>query len=121
LNTDNLILIKGGSFNDVKKALHQWIEINSDNLDALLKFYLYDEGKGNYIIIAEEELENEKFNSLIIYLKYPDDIFYDIEIEGYTTAHDEKIYPQEALNKRLLIYLLEEYKEYDICFCGNGG
>jgi hypothetical protein len=116
MNKDNLIVIKGGSHSDIKKALQQWIELYSDDLETDIKFELYKTGQENHLIVADKRLNNEKFNFLVNYLRYPEDVEYKISIEGYTTAKKEKLYPENIQNKRLLIYMSESDKEFDNVF-----
>lgn len=116
MNKENFIVIKGGSYNEIKKALRQWIEIYSDELEANIKFDLFKTGNDSAIIAIEEGVNNENFNFLINYLCYPEGIDYKIKVEGYTTAADAKLFPKDLLNKRLLIYIDENDKEYDNVF-----
>ena len=88
---DNLITIKGGVYNDIKKALKQWIELYNDQLQDELTFELYKNGRGNHIIKADNRLDNELFYYLVNYLKYPKNIEYNIKIEGFTIGKDKKI------------------------------
>lgn len=113
MNKDNLIVIKGGSHSDIKKALQQWIELYSDDLETDIKFEFYKTGQESHLIVADKRLNNEKFNFLVNYLRYPENIEYKISIEGYTTAKKENLYPEDILNKRLLIYISENDKEFD--------
>jgi hypothetical protein len=112
VKTDNLILIKGGSYNDIKKALRQWIDLYSKDLQDGLIFQLYKNGSGNHIIQADERLDNERFYYLVNYLNYPEGIEYEIDIEGYTTGKDKN----KLKNKKLLVYISPTDKEFDNVF-----
>ena len=116
MNKDNLIIIKGGSYNDIKKALRQWIEIYSNDLETNIKFELFKTGNDSIMIAVDKKVNNEKFNFLVNYLCYPEGIDYKIKIEGYTTAADTKLFPKDLLNKKLFIYIPENDKEYDNVF-----
>jgi hypothetical protein len=112
MKTDNLILIKGGSYNDIKKALRQWIELYSKDLQDGLTFQLYKNGSENHIIQADERLDNERFYYLVNYLSYPEEIEYKIDIEGYTTGKDTN----KLKHKELLVYISPSDKEFDNIF-----
>jgi hypothetical protein len=112
VKTDNLILIKGGAYNDIKKALRQWIDLYSKDLEDGLTFQLYKNGNGNHIIQADKRLDNERFYYLVNYLNYPEGIEYKIDIEGFTTGQDEN----KLKNKELLVYISQTDKEYDNVF-----
>jgi hypothetical protein len=116
VNIDNFIIIKGGLCNDIKKALQQWIALYAKDLVSNIKLELYILGQERYLIVADKRLSNEKFNYLINYLRYPEGIEYNISIEGYATVRDEKIYPQKLLNKKILVYVSGNDKEYDNVF-----
>lgn len=116
MNKDNLIKIKGGLYDDIKKALRQWIVLYSKDLESNIKFELYKIGQESYLIATDKRLNNEKFNFLINYLRYPEGIEYNISIEGYSTVRDEKIYPKNLLNKKIIVYVPDNDKEYDNVF-----
>lgn len=109
---DNLILIKGGSYNDIKKALRQWIDLYSTDLQVGLTFHIFKNGHGKHFIQADIRLDNERFFYLVNYLKYPEDIEYKIEIEGYTTGKGNN----QLSGKDLLVYNSSSEKEYDKVF-----
>jgi hypothetical protein len=113
---DNLIKIKGGSYDDIKKALKQWIMLYSNELGNNIKFELYKIEQESYMIVADKRLNNEKFNYLINYLRHPEEIEYKIDIEGYTTAREEKTYSKRLLNKKIIVYVPNNDKEYDNVF-----
>lgn len=116
MDKHNLINIKGGSYDEIKKALKQWIMSNSDDLDDNLKFEIYKTGQESYLIAADKRLNNEYFDYLINYMRYPDEIKYSISIEGYTTVRDEKAYSKSFLNKKIIVYVPDNDKEYDNVF-----
>ncbi len=109
---DNLIVIKGGSYIDVKKALKQWINLYSKDLQDGLAFQLYKNGRGNHIIQADKKLDNERFYYLINYLNYPEGIEYKIEIEGFTTGKENN----KLQGQNLLVYISPDDKDYDNVF-----
>lgn len=110
--TDNLILINGGAYNDIKKALRQWIDLYSKDLSDGLTFQIFKNGRGNHIIQADKRLDNDKFFYLVNYLNYPENTEYKIDIEGYTTGKDKN----QLEGKRLLVYISKTDKGYDNVF-----
>lgn len=107
--TDNYILIEGGSYKKIKKALTDWIQMHSKDLNANATFQLFKNGKGKHIIKADKELDNEQFYYLVNYLKYPIDIEYDINVVGYTIGRQEN----QLHNKILQVYISERDIEGD--------
>ena len=107
MTIDNLILIKGGAYNDIKKALKQWINLYSNDLQDGLTFQLYKNGRGNHIIQADNQLDNEKFFYLVNYLNYPEGIKYKIDIEGFTTGKEEN----KLKGHNLLVYISSTDKD----------
>jgi hypothetical protein len=112
VKTDNLIVIKGGTYNAIKKALRQWVDLYSKDLQEGLTFQLFKNGIGNHIIQADKKLDNEQFYFLINYLKYPEGIEYKIDIEGFTTGKDKNL----LRDKELLVYISQIDNEYDNVF-----
>lgn len=112
MTIDNLIIIIGGSYNDIKKALQQWIELYSEDLSTDLTFELYRNGRRNHIIKADDRLDNERFYYLINYLNYPEGIEYKIDIEGFTTVNEQK----ELQNQKILVYISANDTEGDNVF-----
>lgn len=112
VTTDNLIIIKGGAYNDIKKVLLQWIELYSKDLDDGFSFKLYKNGRGSHIVQADQRLDNEKFYYLINYLNYPEDIQYRIDIEGFTIGKENN----KLKDKQLLVYISPTEQEFDNVF-----
>lgn len=112
MTNDNLIVIKGGAYNDLKKALRQWLDLYSKELQDDLTFELFKNGKGNHIIKADQRLDNERFYYLVNYLNYPIEIDYKVDIKAFTTGKDENI----LKNKKLLVYISQSDKDGDNVF-----
>ena len=110
--TNNLIIIKGGVYNNIKESLGQWISIYRDNLKDDFTFELYKNGQSNHIIKVDNRLGNELFFFLINYLKYPEGIESKISIEGFTTGKNDNIFK----NKKLLVFISSADEEYDSVF-----
>lgn len=112
MTTNNLIFIKGGSYNEIKKALRQWIDLYSKDLQDELSFQLFKNGRGNHIILADSRLDNERFYFLINYLKYPEGIEYQVEIDGFTIGKENNL----LKDKQLLVYISPNDKDFDNVF-----
>lgn len=112
MTTDNLILINDGAYNDIKKALRQWIDLYSENFPDGLTFQIFKNGRGNHIIQADKRLDNERFFYLVNYLNYPEGIEYKIDIEGFTIGKDKN----QLEGKKILVYISKTDKEYDNVF-----
>lgn len=111
---DNIIIVKGGSYIDVKKALQQWIFEYHKDLNNDFQFKVFKNGRGNHVIHVDENLDNCRFNYLVNYLQYPTDIEYKVSVIGFTLAKDPKIYDHELLGKRIQVYIPEGDTEYDV-------
>lgn len=105
----NTLIVKGGTFSDVKKALRQWIDSYTPQLKEDFVFEIYKNGPGNHVIYADERLDNTLFYFLVNYISYPECIDYKVIVEGFTVGTE-----MNALNgKQLLVFLSEFDKEYD--------
>jgi hypothetical protein len=114
MTLDNLIIVKGGSYNDVKKALKQWISEYHKDLNDDFQFKVFKNGRGNHVIQADEKLDNCKFNYLLNYIQYPTDIEYKVSVVGFTLAKDPKIYDSELIGKRIQVYIPDDDIEFDV-------
>ncbi|MGQ3677993.1 hypothetical protein [Tenacibaculum discolor] len=112
VTTENLIIISGGAYNDIKKALRQWINLYSKDLQDDFTFQIFKNGRGNHIIQADKRLDNEQFFYLVNYLNYPENIEYKIDVEGYTKGKDK----HQLRDKDLLVYISQTDREYDNVF-----
>jgi len=95
---DNLIIIKGGSFDEVKNALNQWIFAYLEDLQDGLTFEIYKNGDRNFIVKADHQLDNQFFFLLIEYLYRSEEIKDDIQIEGFTTGKNDDILKDKLLS-----------------------
>lgn len=109
MTIENIIIVKGGAYSDIKKALRQWIDLYSEDFDHDLVFQLYKNGRGYHVIQVDERLENEKFYFLVNYLKYPEDIEYKVSVEGFTTGKDSN----KLQGRELMVYVPEFDEDYD--------
>lgn len=113
---ENFIVIRDSSYNDIKKALLQWIELYTEDLTFEVSFELYKIDIETYLISVDKRIENEDFNYLVNYLRYPEDFDYTFNTEGYTVAKNKELYPREIIGKKLQIYVPDNDKEYDIVY-----
>jgi len=112
MTIDNFITINGGNYDDIKKSLKDWIDLYSESLQAGLIFELYKSEENSYIIKVDNRLDNERFFYLVNYLKYPVDVEYELNIEGFTTGKDDNV----LKGKKLLVYLSPNDTDYDNVF-----
>lgn len=112
MNPINLIILKGGNYNDIKKALKQWINLYSESLHKDITFQLFNQANGECVIIAHEKLDNQSFYFLVNYLKYPENIAYEIDVEGFTIGKDKNILKE----KNLLVFISQNDTDYDNVF-----
>lgn len=115
MDIENLIIIEGGAYQDVKKALRQWVEIYSDELEYSgelpkdFSFKLSKISRGKHSITVNEQVDNETFFYLVNYLKYPEEIEYKIDIKGYTIGKEYN----EFKNKQILVYISDNDSDYN--------
>jgi len=116
---DNIIIIEGGSYINVKKALKDWINLYVESIDPDVEFELYNDGGARHIIKIENNLSNELFNYLVNYLEYPEGINYKVTVEGYTVANDKHIYPKDCINKYIQVFIPENDREHENVFVAS--
>lgn len=113
---DNLIIVEGGSYNDIKKALKQWMFEYHKELNDDFQFKVYNNGRGNHVIQVDNNLDNCRFNYLVNYLQYPSDTNYKVSVIGFTVAKDPKLFDHDLIGKRIQVYIPEDDTEYDVVY-----
>ncbi|GHT30270.1 hypothetical protein FACS189414_5070 [Bacteroidia bacterium] len=71
---NNLIIIKGGSYNEIKKALIKWLDVNQEDIPHDFQFELCENNKGERIIYVDDSLTDDSFLDFVNTLKYLFDI-----------------------------------------------
>jgi len=112
VENQDIIIVKGGLYSDVKKALKQWLDIYSNDLQDGLLFKLFKNGRGNHFIQVDDRLDNEKFFFLVNYLKYPEGIEYKTEVGGYTTGKEQNLLKAQ----KLFVYIPSDDNSFDNVF-----
>ncbi len=112
MEINNLILIEGGTFDQIKKALTNWIEDHSPDLLTGLSFELFKNEDSGFAIRVDEKLESESFFYLINYLKYPVGINYEAEVKGYIVGTGDNL----MKDKQLQVYNPPLEKGYENVF-----
>ena len=77
MDTDNIIIIKGGSEKKLQKALNQWLELNVLKLRDKVTFEIAKQN--NTLVIQVKRIDTTDFFSLVCFLGY-------LRAEGYTTV-----------------------------------
>lgn len=118
MKNQSYITIEGESFEVVKNTLEEWIDLYTDQLDKTINFEILEKSKSNYLIKINGELNNMLFHFLVNYFRNPDRE--NINTRGYTTVKDLKLYPESELNKRVVVFVPGEDKEYDNVYVSTG-
>lgn len=113
MTLNNLIIVRGGSFADVIKALKQWVKKYNRDVNGNVLLKVFKKSTGYHIIQVEGELDNSLFNYLVNYIQYPEDIKYKVRAIGFTIATDSFIYDSLLIGKRIQVYVPENDTEYD--------
>jgi hypothetical protein len=107
------ITIEGATPMQVNKALKNWIKLYTKSLPKNFSINIYKVDTKKHVIVPNPQLENERFNFLVNYLNYPEDIQYKVQVHGYTVISDTKIYPKDKLNYEIEIFIPEDDHDYD--------
>lgn len=113
MKINNVIIVKGGKSEDIKIALQQWIKHNSDKFVDHISFDIFENGVNNYLIKADDKLDNEHFFHLVNYIKYPNISNYKIDIEGFTITNEYDF----LIKGPILVYIPDTDTDYDNVFC----
>lgn len=105
----NILFVRGGAYPDVKKALRQWIDSYTDQLEPDSVFKIHRNGHGKHVIQADESLDNMLFFFLVNYISYPEGIEYKVKVEAFTKGTTIS----KLIGKKMLVFLPEIDAEYD--------
>lgn len=108
---ETILFIEGGAYTDVKKALLQWIDSYTNQLEKYpdVKFNLHKNGRGKHVIQIDGDLDNMLFYFLVNYMSYPEGIDYSVKVTGFTTGTELNV----LQGKQLQVYLPEFDTEWD--------
>ncbi|MDW3646070.1 MAG: hypothetical protein R8P61_03330 [Bacteroidia bacterium] len=109
---ENTIIVRGGAYREVKRALQAWINLYADNLLKDICFEMYRNGRGNHVIKADKRLRNQNFFFLVNYLTHPMNIEYKAQVTGYTRGDDQS----DWTGQNLMVYISDTDKEGDNVF-----
>lgn len=109
---DNTILVTGSNQIELEQAIDQFIDRYSDKIPKDYNFSVVEKDTTHFLIYADERLDNWTFYFLVNYLEYPENIDYEIEIEGFTTGKEDK----KLRGKRLLVFIAPNDTDYDNVF-----
>lgn len=109
----NIIVVENCNLNNIKDILNDWRWFYSELAINSVEFKCWNIVEDKLILLANEKLSNELFVFLVNYIKYSNGKESKIEVKGYTKAEDENVFPNEILNKEVLIYLPKDNKEFD--------
>jgi hypothetical protein len=112
----SIIYIENGEFSQVKNAIENWIELYFDDLNKKLIFKIYKVSYNYTVIELNMDIKNELFNYLVNYLKYPENIDYKVDVNGFTRIKDKKLFSKNLINERIQIFVPIDDNEYDIVF-----
>ncbi len=112
MSTNKIISITGGTFEQLKNVLLNWLNIYSGNLPNNFQLSLFKNGKNSHYVKIDSELKNKLFFFLINYIKYPEGIDYNVEVEGFTIGKENSVFS----GKKLLVYISKDDTEFDNVF-----
>lgn len=109
---DNTIFVTGATQKELEQAIGQFIDRYFDKIPKDYNFSVVEKDATHFVIYADERLDNWTFYFLVNYLEYPENIDYEIEIEGFTTGKEDK----KLRGKRLLVFIAPNDTDYDNVF-----
>ena len=112
MEVDNLVVVEGGIYTNIKKALRQWMESYASDLPDDFSFTLFTNENGIHFIQVDERLDNDLFYFLVNYLDCPKGIKHDVSVKGFTTGKKKGL----LKGKKLLVYISPTDKEGDNVF-----
>ena len=101
---ENLIIVSKTDRGELLRILNQFIELYHEHLPIDFKIKLYKKEIDEYYLVCDNRIDNEIFNYLISYIKYPEDIEVELSVVGYKTLTNSGMYPENLLNQFAMIF-----------------
>lgn len=120
MSKKSYITIEGYSFKDVKQSLEDWINLYAGKIETIFTLEVLEKNKKNYCVNVNGEIDNHTFNFLVNYLVYHKNLASKAVVRGYTSASNKNIFSLEELDKRVVIFIPKEDKEYDNVYASTG-
>lgn len=120
MNNNSYITIEGYSFKEVKQSLEDWIKLYAGKIETIFVLEILEKNKNSCCVNVNGEIDNNTFNFLVNYLVYPENEKPNAKVRGYTTTRNKRIFPSQELDKRVVIFIPKEDKEYDNVYASTG-
>lgn len=111
--SNNLIFISGGAFEEVRKALNQWMRLYSADIPDDFRLELYRNGRGNHVVKVDEQLGNKHFLYLLNYLKYPEGTEFKGQLTSSLLVRDKQLFPERYHHQLISLFIPDSDKDYD--------
>ena|SRR5690606_18595632 len=116
VSNDKIVYISNAKIDDLKKAIQQFCNsYNQEEYRALPLLTILNEDE--YVITFPYNIDFETFCYFVNYLHYPNGIIYKPEILAWTSTKTGDLWmTNDIVNKKVLLYIPENDKEYDNVF-----
>jgi len=117
MKLENYIKIERAEKPLILKALQQFSNMYaSSGVTNDLAIYQSKDRSDLFTIKSNDQIDLERFKYLVNYLKYPEEINYDIDVNGYWTISEADQNKNLVKGKRVMFYLSPADTEYDNVF-----
>jgi len=115
-DNDKIILVENISHENIKKALTMYCNAYNKN-DYVAQPRLYTINANEFVVVFPYDVDFQTFCFAVNFLKYPTGITPTPTVRAWTTtrAGDEWI-TEKSLNKKVMLFLAVDDKEYDNVF-----
>jgi hypothetical protein len=113
---DKLIVVANASHQEISKALTTFCNIyNKEEYAALPRLFEID--AYSYAVTFPYDVDFMTFCFVINFLKYPMDIKWNADVKAWaTTKHGDEWITEKTVNKKVMLFLANDDKEYDNVF-----
>lgn len=113
---DKIILVSNASHEVIKNVLTAFCNMyNKDSFAALPR--LWQLSSTAFAITFPYDIDFITYCFLVNFLDYPTDIKWNAHVRAWaTTKHGDDWIPTESINKKMMLFIAEDDKEYDNVF-----
>jgi len=115
-DNDKLIVIKNVTHQDIEQVLIKFCNIYNKS-DYAAQPRLFQINPSTYAVTFPYDIKFDLFCFAINFLKYPTDINWNAEIRAWATTNTgDQWITEKSINKKVMLYLTVDDKEYDNVF-----
>lgn len=110
---NTLIQIEGSTYREIRKAILDWIDSYTKQLDTDFKIELVQYGKNSFDIIVDNRIETMLFFYLTNYLRFPIGMTYEADIKGFIRIKESTELIKSLNGQQVVVFINDADTAFD--------